>query len=280
MTSKNTDFEKTISCKNCGSTSIDNYCSNCGQKIYTKRFTLKNFLHVFLDAFNIEKGFIHTFILLFTKPGVLINDYINGKTKSYVNPLKYLLIIAGLFAFLMVTTTIIDTSLEKSKDFIYGSNEALQQQQDEIQTNTEALQFRAKFTEWFKNYINLIPLFLIPFTSLVTKWLYRSRKLFYGEFLIANCYMFAHTFVISIIFIIPLALIFPSLANYFPLLSFITTIIYLVYAFYKTFSSSPIISLVKAVSVYIIGALLFYLFFIILFVIFLIVISILGITIY
>ncbi|MFC2104914.1 DUF3667 domain-containing protein, partial [Bacteroidota bacterium] len=183
MTSKNLNMELSNTCKNCGSENIETYCSNCGQKIYTKRFTLKNFLLVFLNAFNIEKGFLYTLKMLFIQPGIIINDYIKGKTKQYFNPLKYVLIVAGLFAFLMITTNIFDTSYKASNDALYNSSEVLKQQKnDEL-----ALQMENKMLEYVKQYMNLIPLIIIPFFSLVSMWFYRSRKLFYGEFLIVNC---------------------------------------------------------------------------------------------
>ena len=145
MTSTTDKLEKTQVCKNCNSVHINNYCSDCGQKIYTKRFTLKNFFFVFLDAFNIEKGFLYTLRMLFTQPGKVINDYISGKTKSYFNPLKYVLIIAGIFAFLVVSTGIIDTSIKTTNEVVYNSSEVMKQQQEMMQNDEEALQLQKKW---------------------------------------------------------------------------------------------------------------------------------------
>ena len=276
MKSKAEYFEKENVCKNCGSAQIENYCSNCGQKIYTKRFTLKNFFFVFLDAFNIEKGFIYTLKMLIFKPGVLINDYLKGKTKSYFNPLKYVILIAGIYAILVVSTNIFDTGLESTSEVMYKNSKIINQ----AQNSEETIEFQKKWIEFFKQYINIIPLLLIPFVSIVTMWFYRSKKLFYGEFLIVNCYLIAQSFAISCIIAIPLALFTPTLFNYFPLILLMITIIYFSYALYKVFLGSPIVAITKAILIYVIGTLFFYIFFLFLLIIFMIVISLFGLTIY
>lgn len=249
MATKTHLLEKSKVCKNCGSENIDNYCSNCGQKIYTKRFTLKNFFFVFLDAFNIEKGFIYTLKMLTFKPGVIINEYIKGKTKSYFNPLKYVIIVAGIYAIIVVSTNILETSVDATNEIMSENSE-------------ETIELQKNFIEFFKQYINIIPLLIIPFLSLVTMWFYRSKKLFYGEFLIVNCYLIAQSFAISCILAIPLALFIPTLFNYFPLILLMITIIYFSYALYKVFLGSPIVAIIKAILIYVIGTLFFYIFFI------------------
>lgn len=241
-------LEKSLTCKNCGSENIENYCSSCGQKIYIKRFTLKNFFHVFLDAFNIEKGFIHTLILLFTKPGVIINDYIKGKTKSYYNPLKYVLILAGINAIIIIWFDVLDTAQEL---FLNGN--------DTLQNNENALQFQQKIMNIVKQNLNFIPLLVFPFFGIASKWFNRSKKLFYGEHLIIYCFFVAQIFVISTV-ISPILAVFPSLTSYFIFIMYFLSIIYLSYVLYNTFHDSPVISVLKAISIYVIGFLLFAIF--------------------
>ncbi len=44
-------MEKTKTCKNCNSVNINNFCSDCGQKVYDKRFTIKSFIMDLLAAY-------------------------------------------------------------------------------------------------------------------------------------------------------------------------------------------------------------------------------------
>ncbi len=251
MTAKTKYFEKEKVCKNCGSTQIDNYCCNCGQKIYTKRFTLKSFFFVILNTLSIERGFFYTAKMLFTHPGKVVNDYLKGKTRSYYNPLKYIIIIAGIYAFLAIYLNILDDTIE--------SNEYFQKNIETIQENEESLQYINVFLEKFKQYMNLLPLLIIPFTSLISKWFYRSRNLFYGEHLVINCFLFAQIFVLYILWS-PIAAIVPSLIPYFPFLTFISSITYLCYALFRTFQESPFRAVLGGVIVYFLGILLFFLF--------------------
>jgi len=259
MIAKAKYFEKESSCKNCGSSQIDNYCSNCGQKIYTKRFTLKSFFYVILNTLSIEKGFFYTAKMLFTHPGKVVNEYINGKTRSYYNPLKYIIIIAGIYAFLTIYLNILDANIE--------SNEYFQKNIDALQSNEEALLMQKKWMDFFKQYINLIPLLLVPFTSLVSKWFYRTKKLFYGEHLVINSFIFAQIFILYILWS-PVAVIIPSLITYFPLLTFISSITYLCFALYKIFHESPFRSIMGGIVIYFLGMLLFFTFFLVIVIIF------------
>ena len=126
------------------------------------------------------------------------------------------------------------------------------------------MQLEKKLINFFKQYINLLPLIIVPFTSLISKWFYRSKKLFYGEHLIINCFLFAQIFIIYILWS-PIVVIFPSLITYFPLLTFISSVAYLCFAMHKTFKESPIRDVMGGIIIYFLGIMLFFLLFIIVF---------------
>ncbi len=262
----NDKLESKKVCKNCNSVHTKNYCSDCGQKVYTKRFTLKSFFFVLLETLDIEKGFFYTLKMLFIQPGKVINEYISGKTKPYFNPLKYIIIASGLYAFLVIYLNILDSSIEVSDELIYG---------DTLQKSDEALQLEQKWMALYKQFMNFVPLLMIPFASLISKWFYKSKKLFYGEHLIINCFLFAQSFII-IILLTPLVVIFPSIITYFSAFSFFGTLIYLSFAFYKTFHGSRFRAVLGAFLVYLIGFLFLILFFIIILLIAGIIIALMG----
>lgn len=242
-------------CRNCNSENINNYCCDCGQKVYIKRFTVKSFFHFLLGAFNIEKGFLYTFKMLFIQPGVVVNDYLSGKTRSYYNPFNYILIAAGIYAFLIIWLKIYDTNLESATEIINSTNDALQ-------SNEEALLLQQKWLGFYKQYVNFVPLLMIPFTSLISKWFFRSHKLFYGEHLIINCFLFAQTFFISIL-LTPLAVGFSSIMSFFPVIGLVVTLTYLSFSYYKTFKESVFESIMGTIIIYVVGFILFILVFMI-----------------
>lgn len=278
MKSKNPFFEKVKTCKNCGSENIDKYCSNCGQKVFIKRFTLKAFLWVLIGTFTLERGFYHTVLMMFLKPGKLLNDYIKGKTREYINPLKYLFIIGGLFAFIMIKTDIIDSTYKSGNTILYNSNEELKQGYEEIKDDEQFIKMQENVLKYTKGYINVIPMIVIPFYSLILLLFYRSRKLFYGEVLIMNSFIFAQTFLITILILVPLIHFIPALKSFFPFLTFITSIVYLSYALNTTFKESPVMSVIKSFFIYIFGTIVFWIFLVLLILILMIIFSILGIS--
>ena len=168
-------MEKKSICKNCNSVNINNFCSDCGQKIYDERFTINSFLMSLLDALDVNKGFFYTIKMLFVKPGKVTNDYLNGITKPYFNPLKYLLIIGSIYAFLILGLKLFDAGIEATGLQFQSSSE-------------EETLFQNQWMGFYKKILNFIPIIMIPFISIATKWFYKSKGLFYGEHIIINSF--------------------------------------------------------------------------------------------
>lgn len=81
-----------MNCKNCNLLLSDkaSFCSNCGAKVIRNRLTFKNLIEYFSEQFlNYDNKFLQTFIHLFTKPEVVIESYINGTRKKYVNVISF-----------------------------------------------------------------------------------------------------------------------------------------------------------------------------------------------
>ena len=256
-------------CPNCGSTAFENYCSSCGQRIYQKRFTFKGFFDVVGDALNIERGIIHTAIWMFANPGRVINDYLNGKTKSYFNPLNYILIITGIYAFLILSLDIFDTSIETTNSILQNNN---------LQTSPEALEFQQKWISFFKKYVNFVPLLMLPFASLLSKWYFYKRKLFYGEHLILNIFIYAHSILITIL-IAPLVLLVPKMLQVFPLVNLGLSLIYFTYALRSIFKTSIMKALGGAIAIQAGGFILFITSFILLAMIIVLLLNSIGVNI-
>ena len=81
-----------MNCKNCQNelTPESDYCNICGGKVIRNRLTLKNlFEHVSETFFNYDNKLLRTFIDLLKKPDEVINSYVKGVRKRYVNPLSF-----------------------------------------------------------------------------------------------------------------------------------------------------------------------------------------------
>jgi len=89
-------------CLNCQTEFSGHFCPNCGQKASTRRYSWsyvfsKDFLS---DIFNFDRGFLHTLKDLSYRPGHLINDYLQGKRKTYFNAVGFLLVVLAIEALL------------------------------------------------------------------------------------------------------------------------------------------------------------------------------------
>ena len=253
-------------CKNCGDKNVGNYCNNCGQKVYINRFTVKSYFSSLLNVFNIEKGFLYTFKMLTVNPGKIINGYISGKTKSYYNPLKYIVVAAAINAVLVIYLNILDQSVEASNNIINS---------DAVKNNQEVLDLQKRWMEFFKQFMNFVPLLIIPFASISSKWFFRSKKLFYAEHLIINSYIYGHGFFMAIL-LMPIVLIIPALTSIYGIVSGSIMIMYLTYSFKSLFKPSVLMSLLGGLTTYLLGMALFMAFFIIMLILAMIAISLLG----
>jgi len=96
-----------MQCKNCSSKlrTDYSYCPNCGAKVIRNRITVKNLWFDIIDRyFNLDNTFLKTFLHLFTKPQMVIEGYLQGIRRKYLNPISYLgisLTLSGFLIFLM-----------------------------------------------------------------------------------------------------------------------------------------------------------------------------------
>jgi len=248
-------------CKNCGSENLENYCSKCGQLVYHKRFTLKSIFGFFLDVFNVEKGFINTAKMLLIKPGTVIKDYLNGKTKVYMNPLKFFLIIAGINAAIMIYFKIFDHNIERNTN-LAGANEI-------------AIQLSHKMSEIMKKYLHIIGIFIIPFISIMSKWFFRKKKLYYAEHLIINLFLSAELAIFAF-FLNFFYYYFPLLYDYSLLVNFLLIATYISWSFSQIFDTSKFKAFIGALFANYLGQFLFIFAFVLIFLIVLYFLKLMG----
>jgi hypothetical protein len=92
--------EINFTCTNCGALSSGLFCSSCGQKKFLrKQFELRQSIReIFSEFSDLESSLGKTIRTLILQPGRLTADYLAGKQKSYVSPVKlYLIVITANF---------------------------------------------------------------------------------------------------------------------------------------------------------------------------------------
>jgi hypothetical protein len=94
-----------LACRNCGAQAALKFCPECGQETTLHPPTLGEFLHEFVGHYVALEGELwRTLKLLLTKPGRLTREYLDGRRRRYVLPLRLYLTCSFLF-FLVVKLT-------------------------------------------------------------------------------------------------------------------------------------------------------------------------------
>ena len=184
-----------MSCKNCEYTLKfeDNYCPQCGAKVIKNRLTFKNLWEEINErVFNLDNNFFRTFLFLFTKPHEVINGYVHGVRKKYMDPVSYLgiaLTFSGLFLFILRKYFFDKLSFE-----FPGST-----------MDSEAMRKVMLVTMDFNSFVFL---FYIPVVTLAGWLMYNNRRYLLTEYLVQSTYSLAH----FSLFTIPLSILILLLA--------------------------------------------------------------------
>ena len=228
-----------MNCKNCEIALNDNinFCPICGAKVIRKRLTLKNLWHdVSLQFLNIDNKFLKTFTHLFSQPETVINGFIEGTRKKYINVMQYFAIsltLVGIQVFLMKTFFSDDlaTTMDFMKDF-------------EVTTGEKGNPFSSNplgSLEEINNYQSIIYICSVPLYTLATWLAYKILKPVkqynFTEHLVLNLYYNAQVIIITAV----LSIFFLCFGfNYLFIAGFVSILvyIYLLYILKRVFNTS------------------------------------------
>ena len=200
------------------------YCHHCGAQAVNNRLGFSQLLQDTAKIFDLEAGFIKTMADLFVMPGIVTRFYIEGGRKRYLNPLKYLAVcfMAYQLAIWLMASDYFFIALMKG--FIEGRHTAA------------SLQGPApEKLEQLSNYSTFLFLLLLPIAALISKVLFQPDELNFVEHLFINAYLLAQVLVNGLA--ASLILIwFEHKAIYW--LSIASSIFYILYCQYRTFSYS------------------------------------------
>lgn len=234
-----------MSCKNCGADLNGPYCSQCGQKRIDGRITVKDMIsQLFLTLTNVERGFLYTTRQLFVAPGKAIREYLSGATRKYYHPLRFFFIWMGAVVIIGLWLGFYDAQNENMSQWNFGPQDP------------DTIARQKKIMEWTKKFLNIIPLFLIPFQSLISKRLFRKSGFNYAENLVINTFLYGQLALIGLIPLI-LYMAIPVLLPWAFVISLMISSLYYGYAFRNLFSVSTSMALFKAFLVNVGGFILF-----------------------
>ncbi|WP_296384349.1 DUF3667 domain-containing protein [Winogradskyella sp.] len=216
-----------MNCKNCHTKLLeqDDYCKSCGGKVIRNRLSFKNlFEHLSETFFNYDNKLLRTFTQLFKQPEDVINSYINGVRKKYINPISFFglaLTLSGLSIF------IIKKFYMQYLDFS-SLFEGIKVSQDIFNaTSSNALEYNSLFYS-----------FLIPLFALISWVVFLDKKYNLTEHIIIYLYSMSLLSIIAVFVAQIVLIIVPQHYFIFSMLTFPLMFIYHCYALKRVFKLS------------------------------------------
>lgn len=219
-------------CKTCSTPLRGKFCYVCGQRKIEERFTLKNSLKSFVGVItNLDKGFLHTLLLMFTKPQKVLRDCLNGATVRYYHPFRYLFVLLTIQVLVML--------------YVIDMDQVLGGMVQPNNGNSTAQELQMNFTRNLMSYNHLMIAASLPILALSYWLMFGVKKYTYGEQLIITSYAYGHSVFIGII----LSLAYLLNVNYVFLggVSILVSLVYLFYVNLKFFKGNVMIIFLKTV---------------------------------
>ena len=221
-----------MNCKNCTTElkNHHNFCPNCGAKVIRNRLTIKNLWSEFSERFfNYDNTFFKTFRHLFVKPEVVIDSFVDGTRKKYLNVFNYFAIsitVTGFFTFIY---------LKFFPEIYTGAMDSLQ---NAYETEAQQKMFTDMMSTIF-DYQSIIYFMMIPIFALVSIIVfYNYKKYNYTEHAVIYLYAYSHiTMSLNILYLICI-LTYQPLLNYMSLLSIPISILFIAYVLKRVFELS------------------------------------------
>lgn len=232
-----------MTCKNCDARLRTDfvYCPACGAKVIRNRITVKNLWVDFLERyFNLDNTFIRTFVHLFSKPEVVIEDYLQGVRRKYLNPVSYIgiaLTLSGIQIFL----------LTKHIDFMSF----------DFYDNQQQVEFQRKLMAYVMDYQSLVFILFIPLMS-ISGWLCFDEKRYnFAERTVIFTYTLAHFSLFIFIPSVVLLLFVPEHYITFSLIASLAMIVYTTYVIIRISGSKGIALVAQLLLFYMIFGILY-----------------------
>ncbi len=208
-----------VKCLNCGKEFEGKFCPECGQSADTGRFTIKFIWENLLAAvLGRDGGIAYTFKNLFSRPGKMIAEILDGKRRKYVSPFPMLFLTLTIYVLIFTLTgSIGEISSDLDLDF---SNNAAANSQIALEINRLLVNaFHFYLNHYTLCYMLTLPLFIIAARRCYGK---QNRKRYYwAEYTVALVY----ALVFLVLYRCVINLIYPISTNVFEIMAFLELIV-------------------------------------------------------
>lgn len=239
-----------MECKNCNTSLLETskYCPNCSAKVINNRLTLKHVIEEFFTAFICwDNKFLKTVVNLFKQPKHVVDSYLSGVRKRYMQP----------FAFMVVALTIYGVYMYFSKDEVLEYLDLISKDLETTSENAKYSEFSKKSTEFAINYFNIGTFGSIPFLALLNLMIFKTKN--FIEHCIILFYVYAN-YILGYAIIGFIGLLFNISFTYIYPLTIILMLVYHMYAYQKIFELSFFKIIIKTILFWVLITIIFIIF--------------------
>lgn len=177
-----------MKCLNCGNEFEGKFCPECGQSADTGRFTLKFIIVNLITAIlGRDGGVWFTLKNLFTRPGSMIVDILNGKRKKYFSPFPMLFFALTLYILITSFTTgfMVQEAFRQSDTMITEDSEEFDSR------SVEVYHLFKNTVSFFIDHYTLCFLLTLPLFVIAARACYgrdNRKKYYWAEYIITIVY--------------------------------------------------------------------------------------------
>jgi len=271
-------LRKDKTCLNCGHIVEGRYCTNCGQENIEPREKFSELAgHFIADLLHFDTQFFSTIRYLLFKPGYLTQEYMKGRRKAYLHPIRMYLFVSILYFFL---ASVVPLHREAHLAFEYRNKEQLTthstnllpyttiQEYDSVQAHAPVknrdphiiqlfmhrlIQLQAQYgnqtaeilRERILHHVPQVMFFLLPLFALLLELHFSKRKFYFSDHIIFSLHFHIFYFVVSGI---ELVLQYVFYTDFFSWASLIVWI-YLVLAMRRVYQNKWLVTILKSFSI-------------------------------
>jgi hypothetical protein len=248
-------YRNETNCLNCGATVNRKFCPECGQENVEIR---DNFFHMaghfIADYLHYDSKFLRSLKLLFTRPGFLTKQYLEGKRVRFIHPLR-------LFFFVTIIMVILANMYYKKYEQVIKdekiriTSDSTNRPQEKFSTldmdkmDATGKRFITGTSVAFdrvSHYLKYISFFLLPVYALGFRMLYARRGYYYVDHLVHTIHLQSFAYIVlSLLLLIPLYLL-PSSRSWFAEVLIGVTALYIVLSLRYLYHQSWLKTIAKA----------------------------------
>ena len=181
------NWRKATTCYNCQTplNQSENFCPNCGQENHSRQASTRMLISDFLnDYLTFDSKLFKSIIPLVSKPGFITKEYLDGKRKQFIPPIRVFLFLSFIYFGL---------------SYIFGEEAGAAS----ITINEDDGEIGKKVSESFSKYFDLAVFCFTPILAWIIMLFYRSKeRKFYVNFFVYSLHFLSFIFIMGSLLIL------------------------------------------------------------------------------